>query len=106
MRSQERNISNSHQECLEKNAIQPNLHPLPAARNANLISPHTTRRIGVVPVPIFVALIAIFDLILPTSVAASVAFNSLLVFAALQSLFLFWTSVVVDEFSIMSFLYV
>ena len=69
-----------------------------------MISPHTTRRIGVVPVPIFVALIAIFDLILPTSVAASVAFNPLLVFAALQTLFLFGTSVVVAYISLKSYL--
>jgi len=69
-----------------------------------LISPYTTRRIGVVPVPIFVALIAIFDLILPTSVAASVAFNPLLVFAALQTLFLFGTSVVVAYISLKSYL--
>src|SRR6266571_3002626 len=104
MRSQERNISNSHQECLEKNVIQPNLRPVPTARNASLISPHTTRRIGVVPVPIFVALIAILDMILPTSVAASVAFNPLLVFATLQTLFLFGTSVVVAYISLKSYL--
>jgi hypothetical protein len=69
-----------------------------------LISPNTTRRIGVVPVPIFVALIAIFDVILPTSVAASVAFNPLLVFAALQTLFLFGTAVVVAYISLKSYL--
>jgi hypothetical protein len=69
-----------------------------------LISPNTTRRIGVVPVPIFVALIAIFDVILPTSVAANVAFNPLLVFAALQTLFLFGTSVVVAYISLKSYL--
>ena len=67
--------------------------------------PHnTTRRIGVVPVPIFVALIAIFDVILPTSVAASWAFNPLLVFATLQTLFLFGTSVVVAYISLKSYL--
>jgi len=69
-----------------------------------LISPNTTRRIGVIPVPIFVALIAIFDVILPTSVAASAAFNPLLVFAALQTLFLFGTSVVVAYISLKSYL--
>ena len=69
-----------------------------------MISPNTTRRIGVVPVPIFVALIAIFDVILPTSVAASVAFNPLLVFAMLQTLFLFGTAVVVAYISLKSYL--
>jgi len=69
-----------------------------------LISPNTTRRIGVVPVPILVALIAIFDVILPTSVAANVAFNPLLVFAALQTMFLFGTSVVVAYISLKSYL--
>jgi hypothetical protein len=69
-----------------------------------LISPNTTRRIGVVPVPILVALIAIFDVLLPTSVAASVAFNPLLFFAALQTLFLFGTSVVVAYISLKSYL--
>ena len=69
-----------------------------------MISPNTTRRIGVIPVPIFVALIAIFDVILPTSVAASAAFNPLLVFAALQTLFLFGTSVVVAYISLKSYL--
>jgi len=77
---------------------------VPAVRNASLISPHTTRRIGVVPVPIFVALIAILDMVLPTSVAASVAFNPLLVFATLQTLFLFGTSVVVAYISLKSYL--
>jgi len=74
------------------------------ARNTSLISSNTTRRIGVVPVPVFVALIAIFDVILPTSVAASVAFNPLLVFAALQTLFLFGTSIVVAYISLKSYL--
>lgn len=69
-----------------------------------MISPNTTRRIGVVPAPIFVALIAIFDLILPTSAAANVAFNPLLFFAALQTLFLFGTSVVVGYISLKSYL--
>ena len=69
-----------------------------------MISPNTTRRIGVVPAPIFVALIAIFDVILPTSVAASVAFNPLLVFAMLQTLFLFGTAVVVAYISLKSYL--
>ena len=69
-----------------------------------MISPNTTRRIGVIPVPFFVALIAIFDVMLPTSVAASVAFNPLLVFAALQTLFLFGTSVVVAYISLKSYL--
>ncbi len=69
-----------------------------------MISPNTTRRVGVVPVPIFVALIAIFDVILPTSVAASVAFNPLLVFAMLQTLFLFGTAVVVAYISLKSYL--
>ncbi len=69
-----------------------------------MISPHTTRRIGVAPVPIFVALIAILDMVLPTSVAASVAFNPLLVFATLQTLFLFGTSVVVAYISLKSYL--
>ncbi len=77
---------------------------MPAVRNASLISPHTTRRIGVVPVPIFVALIVILDMILPTSVAASVAFNPLLVFAMLQTLFLFGTAVVVAYISLKSYL--
>ena len=77
---------------------------MPAVRNASLISPHTTRRIGVAPVPIFVALIAILDMILPTSVAASVAFNPLLIFATLQTLFLFGTSVVVAYISLKSYL--
>ena len=77
---------------------------MPAVRNASLISPHTTRRIGVVPVPIFVALIAILDMILPTSVAASVAFNPLLVFAMLQTLFFFGTAVVVAYISLKSYL--
>jgi len=69
-----------------------------------LISPNATRRIGVVPLPIFVAVIALFDVILPTSVAASLAFNPLLVFAALQTLFLFGTAVVVAYISLKSYL--
>jgi hypothetical protein len=69
-----------------------------------LISSNTTRRIGVVPVPIFVAVIAILDVTLPTSVAASVAFNPLLVFAVLQTLLLFGTSVVVAYISLKSYL--
>jgi hypothetical protein len=74
------------------------------ARNASLISPNTTRRIGVAPVPILVALIAILDLTLPTSVAASVAFNPLVIFAALQTLFLFGTSAVVAYICLKSYL--
>ena len=69
-----------------------------------MISPNATRRIGVVPLPIFVAVIALFDVILPTSVAASLAFNPLLVFAALQTLFLFGTAVVVAYISLKSYL--
>ena len=69
-----------------------------------MISPNATRRIGVVPLPIFVAVIALFDVILPTSVAASLAFNPLLVFAGLQTLFLFGTAVVVAYISLKSYL--
>jgi len=69
-----------------------------------LISPHTTRRIGAIPVPILIAVIAILDVTLPTSVAASVAFNPLLVFAVLQTLLLFGTSVVVAYISLKSYL--
>src|SRR5207249_12055852 len=87
-----------------KNVIQPNLHPVPAVRNASLISPHTTSRIGVAPVPIFVALIAILDMVLPTSVAASLAFNPLLLFATLQTLLLFGTAVVVAYISLKGYL--
>src|SRR5439155_1665691 len=54
--------------------------------------------------PIFVAVIALFDVMLPTSVAASLAFNPLLVFAALQTLFLFGTAVVVAYISLKSYL--
>jgi len=43
-------------------------------------------------------------MVLPTSVAASVAFNPLLVFATLQTLFLFGTSVVVAYISLKSYL--
>src|SRR5207253_3971713 len=46
----------------------------------------------------------LFDVILPTSVAASLAFNPLLVFATLQTLFLFGTSVVVAYISLKSYL--
>ena len=69
-----------------------------------MISPNATRRIGVVPLPIFVAVIALFDVILPTSVAASLAFNPLLLFATLQTLFLFGTAVVVAFISLKSYL--
>ena len=69
-----------------------------------MISPNATRRIGIVPLPIFVAVIALFDVILPTSVAASLAFNPLLVFAGLQTLFLFGTAVVVAYISLKSYL--
>ena len=69
-----------------------------------MISPNATRRIGIVPLPIFVAVIALFDVILPTSVAASLAFNPLLLFATLQTLFLFGTAVVVAFISLKSYL--
>jgi hypothetical protein len=69
-----------------------------------LISPHTTKRIGVVPVPIFVAVIAVLDVTLPTAVAASVAFNPPLIFAALQTILLFGTSAVVAYISLKSYL--
>ena len=69
-----------------------------------MISPNATRRIGIAPLPVFVALIAILDVILPTSVAANVAFNPLLVFAVLQTVFLFGTSVVVAYISLKSYL--
>lgn len=69
-----------------------------------MISSHATRRIGVVPFPILVAVITILDLTLPTSVAASVAFNPLLFFAALQTILLFGTSVVVAYISLKSYL--
>ena len=74
------------------------------AGSLSLFHPNTTRRIGVVPVPIFVALIAIFDVILPTSVGASVAFNPLVVFATLQTLFLFGTAVAVAYISLKGYL--
>src|SRR3989442_2459584 len=77
---------------------------MPLARNLSLFPHNTIRRIGVVPVPIFVALVVIFDVILPTSVAASVAFNPLLVFAMLETLFLFGTAVVVAYISLKSYL--
>jgi hypothetical protein len=48
--------------------------------------------------------IAILDVTLPTSVAASVAFNPLVVFAVLQTLLLFGTSVLVAYISLKSYL--
>ena len=69
-----------------------------------MISPYTSRRIGVVPIPILITVIAILDIALPTSVAASVAFNPLVVFAVLQTLLLFGTSVLVAYISLKSYL--
>ena len=69
-----------------------------------MLSPNTTRRIGAIPVPILILVIAILDVTLPTSVAASVAFNPLVVFAVLQTLVLFGTSVLVAYISLKSYL--
>lgn len=69
-----------------------------------MISPHTTRRIGAIPVPILISVIAVLDVTLPTSVAASVAFNPLMVFAVLQTLLLFGTSILVAYISLKSYL--
>lgn len=72
--------------------------------NPSLFSPNTTRRIGAIPVPILIGVIAILDVTLPTSVAASAAFNPLIVFAVLQTLLLFGTSVLVAYISLKSYL--
>ena len=69
-----------------------------------MISPHTTRRIGAIPLPFLISVIAILDVTLPTSVAASVAFNPLIVFAVLQTLLLFGSSVLVAYISLKSYL--
>lgn len=59
---------------------------------------------GSIPVPLLISVIAILDVTLPTSVAASVAFNPPIVFAVLQTILLFGTSVLVAYISMKSYL--
>ncbi len=69
-----------------------------------MISPNSYRRIGETPIPIFVALIAILNVILPTSLGPGMAYNPLILFAALQTIFIFATSCVVAYISLKSYL--
>ena len=69
-----------------------------------MISPSSTRRIGLAPIPVYVLVIAVLDVILPSSLPAGLAYNPLLLFGALQTIFLFGTSCVVAYISLKSYL--
>lgn len=69
-----------------------------------MISSGTSRRVGAVPIPVFSGLIAILNVVLPVSVAASLAYNPAIVFGALQTIFLFGSGCVVAYVSLRAYL--
>ncbi len=69
-----------------------------------MISPSSTRRIGLAPIPVYIAIIAALDIILPSTPVPGLAYNPLVLFASLQTLFLFGTSCVVAYISLKSYL--
>ncbi len=69
-----------------------------------MISPSISRRIGAIPIPLYIGLIAILDILLPAGLLASPAYNPAIVFAALQTIFLFGTGCVVAYVSLRTYL--
>jgi len=69
-----------------------------------LISPGMSRRFGAVPIPFFIGIIAILDILLPISVTASLAYNPAILFGTLQTIFLFGSGCVVAYVSLRSYL--
>jgi hypothetical protein len=63
-----------------------------------------SRRLGVVPIPAFIGLIASLDILLPISVAVSLAYNPAIIFGALQTIFLFGTGCLVAYVSLRAYL--